>query len=138
MTKYPDLERLSMTLGANISERYCFVQLYIPTLDQHGMEVVDHQRWVERAETLLATLFGGATRESDSDGIWRNPDTGEIIREKTARINSFTEADVLVDALPTLREFLHLFGYITKQGEVAIEINRSLLGITEFDDFSTI
>jgi hypothetical protein len=124
---------LHTTLGAQIFERDVFLELYLPTKDRQGRTLPDHSLWVARAEKLMSMLFGGATREPDADGIWLNPETDETIRERTARVYSFTSGDQLSNGASSLRQFLHLFGKMTNQGEVAVGVNNTLFGIITFD-----
>ena len=120
-------------LGAQIFDRDIHLEIYLPTKDSNGHVLLDHALWVDRAEILFCMLFGGATRESDAEGLWLNPETRVIIRERTARVYSFTSAERFAVAGAEIREFLHKFGKLTGQGEVAFSINSNLIGITRFD-----
>ncbi len=126
-------EDVAQRLETAIVDRDILLQLYIPNADSDGNALPDHDSWVGRAEMLLSESFGGATRPTDVHGLWKNPDTNSIIRERTAIVYTYVSEQKLYPALDTLKLFLHAFGHMTKQGEVAFVLDGCLYGITEYD-----
>lgn len=110
--------------------------LYVPDRDREGKTVTGHADWVERFLEVLAKIGGGATAIR-SIGIWRNPETGQLVRENTARIFTYIRADDFLKHAPALRNLLHRFGRDTRQGEVVIEFESEgsarLIRIRDYD-----
>ena len=128
-----ELMEFETQLGVAGTGRDVFFQLFVPAKDRHGNLLPDFDKWLERAETLLCECFGGATRPTNVHGLWKNPDTEKIIREKTAIVYSYTSRTALENASETLRLFLHTFGLLTDQGEVAFVVDNCMYGITDYD-----
>jgi hypothetical protein len=119
-------------LGASADVSVDVIRLYIPDRDKHGMRIRDHRAWCERALALLARFHGGATATPAYEGIWRNPDTNEEIRENTVIIYCYVDPAQFQESLSYLRELLHSFGHDTNQGEVVVEFQDRLYRIREF------
>ena len=106
--------------------------LYIPSRDRENKEI-DSKPWLERALSLLTLIGGGATVMPPSEGMWLNPDTGELIRETVLIVYTYIDPDRLAAHLSDLRAFLHEMGRQTGQGEVVCDYNGSFLKIRTFD-----
>ncbi len=80
---------------------------------------------------VLADCFGGATALGPVDGTWKNPRTGQMIREKPVLVYTYvSEQDIQdLEKLARLREFCLTMGDETRQGEVQLKIGDRLLYI---------
>jgi hypothetical protein len=107
------------------------VTIFVPSADRDGKPIRDQEAWRERAMQVLAELYGGATALAPSDGIWKNPQTGQMIREKPILVYTYVSEEAIHDLekLAGLREFCLKMGAETKQGEVLLKIGDRLLFI---------
>jgi len=108
--------------------------LFIPTRDRDGGEIPDSAQWVVAAQRLLGRLFEGCTTMPPAEGIWLNPETGELIAERVFLIHSYTNPDTANSAkkIEEIAEFLHRMGRETNQGEIALVIGDVFHRIKQF------
>lgn len=69
-----------------------------------------------------------------ADGTWLNPESHEILWEKTTLIYTYIDADKFEENLGALRKFLHRFGRETNQGEVVFEFDGVFYRIRKYDE----
>lgn len=82
---------------------------------------------------MLSKFGEGATAMPPCDGAWRNPATGDLLREDVILVYSYVSAEKFESGIGRLREFLHRMGRDTGQGEVMCEINDRLYKIRSYD-----
>ncbi len=68
-----------------------------------------------------------------ADGTWMNPESNEIIWEKTTIMYTYIDPDLFEENVSLLREFLHRFGSETYQGEVAVEFDGKFYRIRKYN-----
>jgi len=109
--------------------------LFVPSVDREG-KPIDHERWVDEALTVLATLFRGATAYPRGRGKWRDDERGgTLATDEPTIVISYAEPKLVTPAnLRRPREFLHRLGREANQGEVGIVIEGQYRGITVFDE----
>jgi hypothetical protein len=86
---------------------------------------------VNRALRLLARVGGGATLLW-GEGSWHNEETGKVIIERTAVIYTYVDPTAFLAELVALRDFLHVFGRRTNQGEVVVEFDSLFYRIRKY------
>jgi hypothetical protein len=108
--------------------------LFVPSVDRDG-NPIQHERWVDEALTVLATLFRGATAYPRGRGKWRDDERGgKLVTDEPTMVISYAEPKAVTRAnLRRLREFLHRLGRQANQGEVGIVIDGEYRGITKYD-----
>lgn len=124
---------LARVLGALEEPSIQQLTLYIPNKDKNGKQIKNFERWVQEAERILARIGGGATALPPADGTWLNPESGDIVHEKTKIICTYVYPDKFEENIGSLREFLHRFGRETNQGEVVIEFDGRFYRIRKYD-----
>ncbi len=77
----------------------------------------------------MGNLFGAATANAPADGVWKNPKTGQLIREKPILVYTYVSEDDAqdTDKLKALGDFCRQMGKATRQGEVALKIGDRLM-----------
>jgi hypothetical protein len=112
-------------------DRVVEVTIFVPSADQNGKPIRDQQQWCEKALNLLGNLYGGATSLGPAEGVWKNPKTGQLVREEPILVYTYaTEHDIHeVSKLRRLRDFCVELGKTTRQGEVALKIGDRLMFI---------
>jgi len=68
-----------------------------------------------------------------ADGTWLNPESKEIIWEKTTIMYTYVDPDSFEENVGLLRKFLHRFGRETNQGEVVFEFDGKFYRIRKYD-----
>lgn len=108
--------------------------LFVPSVDRDG-KPIDHERWVDKALTVFATFFGGATAYPRGRGKWRDDERGgKLVTDEPTMVISYAEPRAVTPAsLRRLRSFLHRLGREGKQGEVGIVIDGRYYPITKYD-----
>ena len=124
---------LAKELGAFEEPSGQRLTLYIPDRDRDGNAIEDIKKWNEGAREVLTKIGGGSTALPPADGTWQNPDSGDIIWEKTTIIYTMIDPDKFIENINSLRSFLHLFGKQTNQGEVVVEFSGRLYKIRAYD-----
>jgi hypothetical protein len=114
------------------------IVLFIPSKDRKGKPLIDHGMWVSGAESLLGRLFGGCTAMPPAEGIWFDEVADQLIREEVRLIHSYALVSDVEDEekMRSLSDFLHRMGRQTRQGEVAIVIDRVFHRIRKFRKLS--
>ena len=74
----------------------------------------------------------GSTALHPADGTWLNPESKEILWEKTTLIYTYIDADKFEKHLGELRKFLHRFGREANQGEVVFEFDGRFYRIRKY------
>lgn len=128
----PDIHE---SLGAGPPAGTVHVTLFVPSVDRHG-NPIDQDYWVQRSLETFGSLFRGATAFPPGKGVWRDDEQDEsLVFDDTQMITSYVPPATLAkpEVLVSLREFLHLLGRKTNQGEIGVVIGGEYYGITEFD-----
>lgn len=105
------IQHLEGALGVAATEIACSVEIYLPDRDRHGALVAEHARWVERAQALLTSLFGGCTGY-DTAGSFAG------LLEQTRVLRAEVFGDVTSIDWSAIANFLSDFGRETNQAEV--------------------
>jgi len=108
--------------------------LFVPSVDRDG-KPIEHDRWVDRALTILGTLFRGATAYPRGRGKWRDDERGgKLVTDEPTMVILYAEPKAVTPAnLKRLREFPHRPGREANQGKVGIVIDGEYRGITKYD-----
>jgi hypothetical protein len=105
--------------------------IYIADRDQNGKRI-DQVSWVRQAMELLMDINGGASALPAMDGIWKNPQTGEKVEERTIVVYSFVKPEPFVKRLEELVQFAKRYGSEASQGEVVMQFGEVFFGITSY------
>jgi len=127
-----DTVNLTKLLGAFEEPSVQVLTLYIPDKDKDGKRIRNLNRWIKEAQTVLTAIGGGSTSMPPADGTWLNPESGEVIWEKTTIMYTYIDPDKFADNLGALRKFLHGFGRETNQGEVVFEFDGRFYKIRKY------
>lgn len=127
-------DRIADGLGASRPAGTMLFVLFVPSVDRAGSPI-DHERWVDQALTIFATLFRGATAYPRGTGRWRDDENaGALVTDEPTIVTSYADPkDVTDSALARLRAFLHRLGRETNQGEVGIVVDGVYYPITRYD-----
>lgn len=124
---------LAKLLGASEESAVQILTLYIPDKDRGGKQIKNLNRWIKEAQKVLTAIGRGSTSMPPSDGTWLNPESNEIIGEKTTIIYTYIDPDGFEENADLLRKFLHRFGRQTNQGEVVFEFDGKFYRIRKYD-----
>lgn len=104
-------DRVSAALGSGRAAGTKLFLLFVPSVDRVE-KPIDHERWVDEALTVLATLFRGATAYPRGRGKWRDDDRGGVlVTDEPTMVMSYAEPRaVTATNLRRLRAFLHRMG----------------------------
>lgn len=94
-------------------------EIYIPNKDRDGGPI-EQSGWVREALDLLAKLCGGATAMPPVTGVWRNPESGELIFEEPVVVYAYVKPKAFIEGLQDLRRFIKRLANETNQGEIAV------------------
>ncbi len=86
---------LGVELGATEAASTQRLSLYVPNKDRNGRKVLNYERWVTEARTLLSLIGRGATALPPADGTWEN-DKGTLIWEQTRIVYCFVLARIVL------------------------------------------
>lgn len=127
-------DSMGKALGSSRAAGTRLFLLFVPSVDRNG-RTVNHERWVDEALTVFATLFRGATAYPRGRGKWRDDQRGgKLVTDEPTMVVSYAEERaVTVANLRRLRKFLHGLGREARQGEVGIVIDGQYRGITAYD-----
>ena len=127
-------DSISKALGSGRAAGTRLLLLFVPSVDRNG-KAIPHERWVDEALTVLATLFRGATAYPRGRGKWRDDERGgKLVTDEPTMVVSYAEPQAMTPAnMLKLRKFLHRLGRMTNQGEVGIVIDGKYRGITRYD-----
>lgn len=127
-------DTIGRALGSGRPAGTCLFILFVPSVDRDGRPI-PHEKWVEKALTVLATLFRGATAYPRGRGKWRDDARGgKLVTDEPTMVISYADPKVVTPAnLGRLRTFLHRLGRDARQGEVGIVIDGEYRGITQYD-----
>ncbi len=120
------------TLAASNAFEPLTFTIFLPDSDKLGKPVKDFDGWVKQAIELLTTINGGASAMSPVDGAWLNPETGQIVVEKTTPVFSYVNPLRFRAMLRNVRVFLHDFGRKSNQGEILVQYGDTMYTITSF------
>ncbi|MBF0556621.1 MAG: hypothetical protein HQK96_19045 [Nitrospirae bacterium] len=120
-------------LGASEESSEQVLTLYIPNKNKNGEEIRNMNRWIRDAQKVLTSIGGGSTSMPPADGTWLNPESKDIIREKTTMMYTFIDPESFEENIGLLREYLHTFGRETDQGEVVFEFDGKFYRIRKYD-----
>ena len=128
------VDAIGKALGSGRAAGTRLFVLFVPSVDRDG-KPIEHERWVDEALTVLATLFRGATAYPRGRGKWRDDERGgKLVTDEPTMVISYAEPKAVTPAnLKRLREFLHRLGREANQGEVGIVIDGEYRGITKYD-----
>lgn len=109
-------------------DRVIEVTIFVPSADRNGNPIRDQLAWREKAIHLLADLYGAATALGPAVGVWKNPRTGQLIRDEPILVYAYvSERDVYdLRKLARLKDFCINMGTKTRQGEVMLKIGDRL------------
>lgn len=107
------------------------ITIFVPSADRDGRPIRNQKGWRDRALGVLGDVFGGATALGPADGVWKNPQTGQLVRDKPILVYTYVSESDAQDAskLTRLREFCEEMGKKTRQGEVGLKIGQHLMYI---------
>ena len=123
---------LETELGAEEGYSAQRLTLYLPNKDKTGLDVSEHERWVQEARKIRSSIGGGSTALPPADGTWIN-EQNELLWEQTKIIYCYIYPSSFRVKLQELRAFLHRFGRDTSQGEVVVEFDGQFFRIKKFD-----
>jgi hypothetical protein len=128
------VDPIGKALGSGRAAGTRLFVLFVPSVDRLG-KAIDHERWVDGALTVFATLFRGATAYPRGRGKWRDDERGgKLVTDEPTMVISYAEPRAVKPAsLRILRKFLHRLGREARQGEVGIVYDGEYRGITRFD-----
>jgi hypothetical protein len=128
------VDPIGKALGSGRAAGTRLFLLFVPSVDRNGKQI-DHERWVDKALTVFAMLFRGATAYPRGRGKWRDDERGgELVTDEPTMVVSYAEEKaVTVASLRRLRKFLHRLGREARQGEVGIVIDGQYRGIKAYD-----
>ena len=137
MAEGPSIEGVGLLgirdlLGASEELSVQQLAVYLPDKDRNGNSF-DNQVWIDEALRSFSKVGGGASAIRDLAGAWLNPETGELIVEKTTLVYTYVLPEKFVAEIGEIRAFLHEFGSSTDQGEVMVHFGGVTYRITEFD-----
>lgn len=98
-----------------------------------GRQVKNLKSWIKKAQEVLTIIGRGSTAMPPADGTWLNPENDKIIWEKTTILYTYIDPDSFEENVGLLRDFLHMFGWKTNQGEVVFEFNGRFFRIRKYD-----
>lgn len=124
---------LAKLLGASEEPSVQVLTLYIPNKDKDGKQIKGLTKWLKDAQKVLTAVGRGSTSMPPADGTWLNPESSEIIWEKTTIMFTYVDPDSFENNVGMLREFLHRFGRETNQGEVVFEFDGKFYRIRKYD-----
>lgn len=124
---------LAKLLGASEEPAVQVLTLYIPDKDKDGQRIKNLNRWIKEAQKVLTAIGRGSTSMPPADGTWLNPESKEIIWEKTTIMHTYIDPESFEENADLLREFLHRFGRETNQGEVVFEFDGKFYRIRRYD-----
>ncbi len=124
---------LAKLLGASEEPSAQVLTVYIPNKDKNGKQIKNLNRWIKEAQEVLTAIGGGSTSMPPADGTWMNPESNEIIREKTTIMYTYIDPDLFEENVGLLRKFLHRFGSETYQGEVVLEFDGKFYRIRKYN-----
>ena|SRR5437899_2902363 len=109
------------------------IVIFVPSLDREGKPIVQDY-WVDQILTTLGNLFRGATAYPRGRGVWRDDQRGGLLlREEPVIVFSYAAAEaVTIAALTELYKTLSRMGREANQGEIAVVIDGTYYGITEY------
>lgn len=114
----------------HISEPRRFT-IFLPNKDAAGKSI-NIEYWIAATSQLLAHKFGGVSVSPAHQGFWFNPDTNEMIEEKTFQVSVFADPDDLLRHASCVRQHILRFGRETGQGEVLVKLDGKVLRYTHF------
>lgn len=119
-TEYIDIieKDFGKALGATSTAYREKVTFFIAHKDRHGEDVLNIEEWVQKAETVLSEVGGGAT-SSEVRGAWLG-DRPTPLHEKTTLVYSYAKPQSILDYTEELKNFLNEYGEGTNQGEVSL------------------
>lgn len=125
---------IGKALGSGRAAGTRLLVLFMPSVDRDG-KPIKHERWVDEALTVLATLFRGATAYPRGRGKWRDDERGgKLVTDEPTMVISYAQPEAVTPAnLKRLRDFLHRLGREANQGEVGIVMDGQYRGITKYD-----
>ena len=128
-------DTIGRALGSKRAAGTELIVLFVPSVDRDE-KPIKHDKWVEEALTVFATLFRGATAYPRGRGMWRDEDRGgKLVLDEPTMVISYVERKLMNPRnLKALRRFLHRLGREGRQGEVGIVIRGKYWPITEYDE----
>lgn len=123
---------LVVALEATDATSHQQLTLYIPDKDRFGKEIGTQRAWVLEAARLLARIGGGVTIMPPVEGGWFDAENDIVIWERPVLVYTFVKTDSLLALLGELRDFVHRLGRQTKQGEVLVDLDGTVVRITKF------
>jgi hypothetical protein len=113
-------EKFGKALGAEGAAYREKITLFIAHKDRDGNPVPDVQQWIERAESVLSGIGGGATSQLVR-GAWQGK-SGPPLHEDTTLVYSYAPPRAIAKAVDALRDFMHEYGRETRQAEVVLSL----------------
>ena len=99
------------------------VSVYIPaTCDVNT--IIDNEKYVDEALTILSNCFGGATR-INTCGAWVSDQLG-LVKENTTLIYSNASDEDLKNKIDNVLDFCERLKTELKQEAIALEINNEM------------
>lgn len=106
------------------------LQLFIPSADRYGEQVLNQDEWVEKALAMLGRCFGGGTAFPKAKGVWRDDEReGELVYDEPVIMQCYTSLDEIEKHQNEFRDFLHEMGTEMRQGAVAYVIDQEFIEI---------
>lgn len=112
---------MKLSFGPSQMVKTTKLTIFIPNKDKHGKLIEALYHWVNEAQLLFTSLFGGCTCIHHAKGMWYNQTDGIFMDETTAIVTTYVNIEDLQKHMSTIQCFVQNFLSITNQDAVAIE-----------------
>ncbi len=112
---------MKLSFGPSQMVKTTKLTIFIPNKDKYGNLIETIYHWVNEAQFLFTTLFGGCTCIHQAKGMWYNETDGIFMDETTAIVTTYVNIEDLQKHLNTIQRFVQNFLTVANQDAVAIE-----------------